>query len=85
MYIYIYLSIRHTYIYILNIQLYIYHNIYDGKIPTFRMPRTMEFLEDRWGDEHVWTKSLDCAARHRIPWIPWADARAKAHFWGRKP
>jgi len=35
---------------------------------TFRMvPRTMEPSEDRWGDEHVWTKSLDRAARRSIP------------------
>ena len=59
---------------------------------TFRMvPRTMEPSEDRWGDEHVWTKSLDRAARRRIPsekpgppikgrWL----YQGKAHIWGQK-
>ena len=42
--------------------------IYMMEKSTFRMvPRTMEPSEDRWGDEHVWTKSLDRAARRRIP------------------
>ena len=53
---------------------------------TFRMvPRTMEPSEDRWGDEHVWTKSLDRAARRRIPLEkPVGYARGKPTFWGQK-